>query len=277
MHISIDIGGTNIRVARIKNNKIINKVSNKTACEFNEGLSQIYHLINLVGNPDQIKTLGISIPGIIDNNKGIIKTAVNLPKWTNQPLKKQLRNKLNCQIKIANDVTTAAIGEAQSEQTEDYQEFVYLIWGTGFGGAKVHRIDDQVLIRSFEPGHHYSTLDGKKCSCGQSGCPELTIGGGSLYEKYGEQLFNASKNDSLWQDVVLKATQTVINTLMFHPVKLIVFGGGLICKRKFLLTEIEALMQDKQTIFTQPLLKLSAHKENSALYGCKALFDLDLL
>ncbi|OGK24201.1 hypothetical protein A3A46_01875 [Candidatus Roizmanbacteria bacterium RIFCSPLOWO2_01_FULL_37_13] len=59
---------------------------------------------------------------------------------------------------------------------------------------------------------------------------------------------------------------------MFHPIKLIVFGGGVINKQEHLLWRIKKVLDKKMTLFKTPVLTLAKHGENNALYGGVGLF-----
>jgi len=69
----------------------------------------------------------------------------------------------------------------------------------------------------------------------------------------------------------------VINTLIFHPVDLFVFSGGVITKRPFLLERIKPIMEERLTMFPVPDMVLAAKGDQSALFGCAGVFQIDLI
>jgi predicted NBD/HSP70 family sugar kinase len=130
---------------------------------------------------------------------------------------------------------------------------------------------------SFENGHHIIDWDGVACNCGQRGCPEAQLGGDMLRAYFGEEMRNVSDDDPRWDFVVRKAAQVVINTLIFHPVDLFVFSGGVITKRPFLLDRIRPIMEDRLKMFPIPDMVLAEKGDQSALFGCAGAFQIELV
>ena len=94
---------------------------------------------------------------------------------------------------------------------------------------------------------------------------------------FGEEMEKVSDDDPRWDPIILKAAQVVINTLIFHPVDLFVFSGGVIMKRPFLLERIKPIMQERLTMFPIPEMVLAEKGEQSALFGCAGLFQITLV
>ena len=115
-NIGIDVGGTSIKVGLVKNGEIIVR-SNKEVNKNNgleEVLSNIEDSINDVLNKkgikiDDIKTIGIGIPGIVNKTGNV--TCVNMG-LKNDPLEKRLKEKFtNTRIVVENDANVAALAE----------------------------------------------------------------------------------------------------------------------------------------------------------------------
>ena len=222
-------------------------------------------------------SVGGSFPGIIDEENGMIRSATNLPDWNNQPIKDVIEQQFQVPFRIFHDVASSAMGEAVYGHGKGENNFVFLIWGTGFGGAKVERLMDKFHVTSFEPGHHIADPNGDICACGLRGCPDMIMGGGPLSKKLNRNLADIEDADPIWDDVARIAGQTVINTLAFHQTPLLVFGGGLIQKRQFLLDRIEETISLKQDIFKKPELKIAKLGDDGALFGVVALQQAELI
>ena len=130
---------------------------------------------------------------------------------------------------------------------------------------------------SFENGHHILDWDGIACTCGQRGCPEAYLGGDNLRAFFGKDMETVTDDDPFWEPVIKIAAQVVINTLIFHPVDLFVFSGGVITKRPFLLNRIRSIMQERLTMFPIPKMVLAEKGDQSALFGCAGLFKISLI
>lgn len=137
-----------------------------------------------------IRALGISLPGIVDSDRGILLYAP-YAKWNNVPVAEYLREKLGiATIRCENDVNACAIGELRFGLGTKYSDFVWMTVSTGVGGASV---SGGKLIRGAngfagELGHlkveyHHPA----QCPCGQKGCLEAH-GSGTALDRLTAQL-----------------------------------------------------------------------------------------
>ena len=95
-------------------------------------INDIYDIINIVNSKfDNIKVIGVSVPGIINDGK---VTSTGLINFNDIELYSLLKNKYSQKIVLGNDVNTAAIG---FYLTEKNYENVCLLYqpGEGYGGV----------------------------------------------------------------------------------------------------------------------------------------------
>jgi predicted NBD/HSP70 family sugar kinase len=280
MFIAIDVGGTNMRIALVDLSgqaEIVRMESHRVLQDYQEGIAALCSHISTLSSGAEIEGIGACFPGLIDEND-MVTTANNLPDWAMRPIKETLSSRFNVPVRLIHDAQAPAIGEALFGAARGRDRFVYFIWGTGIGAADIKRIDDdRYFMFSFENGHHILDWDGAPCNCGQRGCPEVHLGGDMLRAYFGEDMGKISDHDPRWEFVVQKAAQVVINTLIFHPVDLFVFGGGVISKRPFLLDRIKPIMADRLAMFPIPDMVLAEKGDRSALFGCAGLFQVTLV
>ena len=280
MYIAIDIGGTNMRIALVDlsgKETIVKLESHRVPQDYTIGINELSGYITDLSKGQVIQGIGACFPGIIDKND-MVTTANNLPSWTMKPIKETLQERFNVPVKLVHDAQGAAIGEALFGAGKGYDRFVYFIWGTGIGASDVKRIDEKhYFMFSFENGHHIMEWDGKQCNCGQKGCPETYLGGDMLREYFDSDMKNITDDDPRWVFVVEKAAQVVLNTLIFHPVDLFVFSGGVINRRPFLLDRIRPIMQQRLEMFPIPKMVLAEKGDQSALFGCAGSFLIELV
>jgi predicted NBD/HSP70 family sugar kinase len=280
VYISIDVGGTNMRAALVDLDdgaRILNLESHPVPQNYSRGVEELSRLIQNLSTGQNIQGIGACFPGIIDKN-GMITTANNLPDWGMKPIEDTLHDRFGVPVKLVHDVQGAAIGEALFGAAKNSGRFIFFIWGTGIGAADIKKIDEKhYFMFSFENGHHIMDWDGKLCNCGQRGCPEAYLGGDMLGEYFGQDMKTVADDDLRWDFVVQKAAQVVINTLIFHPVDLFVFGGGVITRRPFLLERIQPVMKEHLKIFPPPKMAVAELGDRAALYGCAGLFLIDLI
>jgi len=127
--IGIDLGGTNLRVGLVKNNKIVKYIKTKTPKTTKDIVAALFEGIEQVMTKD-VKGIGVSSPGPLGN--GIIKNPPNLP-FRNYNLKKVLQNKFKKKVEIENDANCVSIAEAKLGNKK--KNFIVLTFGTGIGGG----------------------------------------------------------------------------------------------------------------------------------------------
>jgi len=128
-YIGVDLGGTNLRVALIKNNKILKYAKVRTPKEKNKLLKKLTEQISKLMSKD-VKGIGMACAGPLE--KGIIKNPPNLP-LNNFNLKKFLQNKFKKRVEVENDAGCVALAELKLGCRK--KNFFILTLGTGIGGG----------------------------------------------------------------------------------------------------------------------------------------------
>ncbi|HEO63885.1 MAG TPA: ROK family transcriptional regulator, partial [Candidatus Omnitrophica bacterium] len=82
---------------------------------------------------DQIKGVGIGIPGIVDRKGGTIRWPQQMGSIYISTLKNMLEQKFDIPVYIENDATVAAFGEREFELESDVKNLVFMYSGVGCG------------------------------------------------------------------------------------------------------------------------------------------------
>ncbi len=127
--IAIDLGGTNLRVALVKDNKILKYIKKSTPKNQNALLWELTNTISQLITTD-VKAIGMGCPGPLKN--GVILNPPNLP-FRNFDLKKYLENKFRKKVVIENDAKCVALAEMKLGCKK--KNFIILTLGTGIGGG----------------------------------------------------------------------------------------------------------------------------------------------
>lgn len=179
---SLDIGGTKT-IAAILNEQgdILSKESFPSASASYEAhlelcvriMERLMQKMDL--NVEAFAGLGVSLPGIVDNQNGILLYAP-FKNWENVPVAAYLSSRLGIsRIRCENDVNACAIGELRFGLKKKYTDFIWMTVSTGVGGAVVV---DKKLVRggrgfAGELGHLKVEYEHPAlCPCGQYGCLE---------------------------------------------------------------------------------------------------------
>jgi glucokinase len=184
-YIAIDIGGTQMRVARFREGDLepVEFIRGRTQ---QDGLFPQDNLVSLIKSvwpsDEKVYGIGIASPGPIDMNKGVIITAPNIPQWNHFPVVNYLTERFQVPVYLDNDANLAALGEWKYGAGRGHHNLVYITVSTGIGGGII--IDDRLLHGerglAAELGHITVDPSGPRCGCGQYGHLESFASGTAI-------------------------------------------------------------------------------------------------
>ena len=154
--ISIDLGGTNLRIAIVSSDlEIVEVIRESTIKNDKDKLfEQICRMIDsLPYEKYKVKKVGMSACGLVDGD--YITLLPNL-KISDFDLKKRLEEKYPFKVNIRNDANCTALAEATFGSTKDVKDSYFITISTGIGGCLIH--DTNMINLPFEIGHmmiHY--------------------------------------------------------------------------------------------------------------------------
>ncbi|MBR3299887.1 MAG: ROK family protein [Clostridia bacterium] len=179
--VGIDLGGTNIAVGIVdENKKIIASAKTKTNAHrpaqeiVNDMAATVRAALKNAGlTLDDVVSVGIGTPGSVINEKGLVVYANNLGFY-NVPLAKMLEEQIGKKISLENDANAAAYGEYIAGAGKGTENFVALTLGTGVGGGVIigGKIYSGCNYAGGELGHTVIQMGGEACTCGRNGCYE---------------------------------------------------------------------------------------------------------
>lgn len=253
MRIGIDLGGTKTEVIALGDQgEQLYRHRLPTPRDYQQTIDNIAHLVALAEEATgKIGTVGIGIPGSISPYTGVVKNANST--WLNgQPFDKDLSQRLNREVRLANDANCLAVSEAIDGAAAGAQTVFAVIIGTGCGAGvamngRVHiggngtagewghnplpwMNDDELRYRAEVP-----------CYCGKQGCIETFISGTGFATDYQRLSGNPLKGseimrlveagDALAEQALAHYEQRLAKSLA-HVVNIldpdvIVLGGGM--------------------------------------------------
>jgi glucokinase len=186
----IDLGGTKVQAVVIDESDSVAGQARRSTPR-NGGPEDVADAITEAlqeaagGIPDALTGIGVGSPGSVNEAKGTVANARNLPNWTQPfPLGETLARRFGVPVRVGNDVGTAVEGEAVLGAGRPFRTFLGLWWGTGVGGAimvEKHRWLGRGAAG--EIGHLVIKLGGAKCTCGRRGCVEAYAGRAAMERK----------------------------------------------------------------------------------------------
>ncbi len=143
--ISVDLGGTSLRLALLDENATFLKrktlSSQKVQTPHNLVTVLIKEIKLLKANAKtkklSVKSIALGIPGLVNPKTGRVYRSPHFPLWKDIPLVSKLKSHFDLPIYIDNDANQAALAEAHLGAGKDWQDFILLTLGTGIGGAIV--------------------------------------------------------------------------------------------------------------------------------------------
>jgi glucokinase len=179
--IGVDLGGTNLRIAAVDTDgKLLEKLETGTQVSrgrdfvIQEMSDAIKNVSTRLSGKGDLVGVGLGVPGIIDQETGMVRKSPNLPDWRDYPVKEEIERRLNAPVILENDANAAALGEHWLGAGRNVQDMCILTLGTGVGGGLVMRGDvwEGMTGMAGELGHITVHPDGPKCPCGNNGCVE---------------------------------------------------------------------------------------------------------
>lgn len=200
--IGVDVGGTNMRAARISpSGDILRKSTVGGSRDPSRALELIEMLVRDMGGAEAV-AVGIGIPGRVNGRTGEVLSGGFL-NLAGVDLHAHLGQAFGCAVKVANDCSMALIGETRCGAAKGLANVAMLTIGTGIGGAVME--NGRLLTGrrcAGQLGHLIVRSDGHPCPCGQRGCVETESSGTSLRRHLDEAGYGA---DIRFEDVSSQA------------------------------------------------------------------------
>lgn len=138
MYLSIDIGGSFIKYAKMsRDGSIIYKGKVKTPKTTLDDMLLELNMIVISCEAKELKGIGLSCPGTIDSNEGIIYLGGALTYLDKFNMKKWLEDCFHVPVTIQNDGKCAALAELWLGSLKDKKDGVVMVLGSGIGGGIV--------------------------------------------------------------------------------------------------------------------------------------------
>ncbi|MBC2319252.1 ROK family protein [Listeria booriae] len=135
--LAFDMGGTAVKYALMeKDGTILEKGNFKTPDTLEKLTTELQNVKNTYAN-HTFTGAAFSCPGAVDNESGIIGGASAIPYIHHFPIKAMLEEKLELPVTLENDANCAALAETWLGVAKSAQDILFIIVGTGIGGAVI--------------------------------------------------------------------------------------------------------------------------------------------
>ncbi len=288
MILGIDIGGTNVKFGIFDQELHLLHAESSGLDKINTQETFFDYIVNSIHSFAEkypIRTVGIGIPGLI-NNDLILEKSPNLKFLEGTPLIAHISERISIPAYIENDANVAAMSEFINN---DYQtiDYVYLTLGTGIGGAIVinNNIFRGTLGFAGEIGHMIinsefdEALDNYRTGtleflAGKVGITKLYQSLSNSYEEIGVEDIDTrvTQGDLIAQktfDIIgFHISSAILSIINLISIPNFIIGGG-ISKSLYLLKKIEQFVKQRALLndYDRINIKAAKHSEQAGIFG----------
>ncbi len=139
---------------------------------------------------ERILGVGVSVPGPIDAERGIVLMPPNLKVLHYLPLQELLEQRLQQKVFLQKDTNAVALGEYWHGLGRGYADIAYIDIDMGIGSGLVigGELYEGAAGVAGEFGHMTLDIAGPPCNCGNRGCLEVLGSGLALLKAFGEAI-----------------------------------------------------------------------------------------
>jgi glucokinase len=273
--VAVDVGGTTLKGGLCdRDAALLHRERRATPRESSEALVDgICGLVDALAAEgrarfDGVAGVGLAVPGLVDEARGLALRAVNLP-WRDLPLADLVAERCGLPVALGHDVRAAAAAEAALGAGRGAGDVLFVAIGTGIGGAIVAggRPYGGAHDRAGEIGHTIVDPDGPPCACGARGCVEALASAAAIERAYAETGAGdgasarevaalAGAHDpaarAVWERAVAALAAGLANAVALLDPARIVVGGGLAEAGGALLDPLAAAVAERLTLGPAP-------------------------
>lgn len=190
-----DLGGTNLRAAvvdldagavvRAVKRRLADRTPAAVAAEMASAAREA--LAAEGATLDSIEGVGVGVAGQVLGATGMVLVGPNLG-WRDVPFGTLLQQQLFRPVRIVNDLSAAAWGEAAVGAARGARDAILVFVGSGVGSGLIlaGRLFEGAGGIAGEFGHTKVVPGGRVCGCGETGCLEAYVGGNNFAERLRE-------------------------------------------------------------------------------------------
>ena len=299
MILSIDIGGTAVKMGLVDREGVIHARHEASVCYDNYQTPILTTVIReaqafLAREQAGVEGIGVSATGQVDDRIGaVIGTNGKIPHYEGSQIKQEMEKTFGVPVFALNDANAAALGECFAGRAKGIENMLMITLGTGVGGGIVlgGKIFGGTLGIAGELGHIPLYADGIPCTCGSRGCYESYAATTALVrlarQATGEEEMNgriifarAAEGDEVmlsilqrWIADIAAGIAGLVHT--FNP-QMVLIGGGVSSQEELLIRPLrEKVLKTVMPRFAECLQLEAATLGNDAGMIGAAKFFMD--
>lgn len=173
----------------------------------------------------QIIGIGISAPGPLDAQTGVLLSPPNFPGWPSTPLRQIVRDAFGFPTFLDRNANACTLAEKWFGAAREMENFVYLLVDAGVGSGVfidggIYRGNHDIAS---EIGHASIDFNGPRCDCGNYGCLELYASPQVAEERVRQAIRTG------WQGPVTEMVDGCVEHVSFEIVARAAHQGDTVC------------------------------------------------
>lgn len=288
--LAFDVGGTDTKSALIDASGAVVGLRRtatpaagaNTAVDVVESIAGLASTLVIANPGAELSTAGISVPGLVDEARGIGLFSANLG-WRNAPIRDLAEPALGLAVSFGHDVRAAGIAEHRLGAARGFRDVVVIVIGTGIAGTII--LNGQPYVGTGfagEIGHSLVNIDGERCSCGAIGCLETTSSASAIARHYSlatgtvasgaRTVMDAARGGDevaarIWNDAIDALADSLARLTAVLAPEAIVIGGGLSRAGADLFTPLQSKLESRLSFHQRPQLLEAQLGDDAGLLG----------
>lgn len=243
--------------------------------------------------------IGVAMHGVVNVTEGVSLIAPNL-QLKDIPIRKELEQEFNLQVKVENDARLMALGELWFGGHGKLDSMIAVNIGRGIGGGII--LDGNLYhgARDIagEIGHMAIDIHGEVCDCGNRGCLQALATGPAIAKRArkkidsssnrsnqltGECIYSlAMKGNTIYKDILIKTGEYIgiglTNLIHLLDPDKIVLGGGVMNSSEIILPKIKQTVRERvlTEAAEQTEIVVTSLGNDATLFGAISQFLVEL-
>lgn len=272
--LAFDVGGTDVKATSID---VAGRVAPilrartpaPSAHVVDDVLDAVAGLAAQLGADARPQAVGLSVPGIVDDDAGIARFSENLG-WRDVDFRGLAQARLGMPVALIHDVRASALAELNAGSASGLTDAVVVTIGTGIAAGVI--AGGRLVVRegfAGEIGHAVVRPGGPQCVCGNRGCLEAVASAAAIARRYTtatgtavrgardvcERVGSDATAAEIWNDAVDALAFGLSHVCAVLAPQAIVVAGGLSEAGPALLQPLQERLDDYFRVRHTPVVK----------------------
>ena len=276
MFISIDLGGTNTRVAASRDlAKILEEKKCSTIQDLKPEVDLIVSTIKDISQGEEVEGICIGVPGLVNKKSRKLGEIVNIHALSDLSFSELVGGEFPDEtLVVENDAALAGLAEAAVGAGYEHDVVAYLTLSTGVGGVRIAGKQIDPYSKHSEPGHMIIRESDRVFKmCGQKGCLSSFVSGTGFEEVFEQSPIDCD-DQQIWDEYAKYLASGITNVVAMWAPDIVVLGGSMTNKFEFFEKPLQEELKKDSLFDIPPIVKAELGDNSGIIGGFVQLADL---